>query len=174
MSTKRLGWIAASTALALSAVGTTSASAARPTFSPPPPGPVHFQLAKVRETGVGFTLSSNPNAPLPALRVGSNFTLTAVVVAPGAGVGTPGVQIGRVLIECVVITAAPDGICTGIFHLPNGFLSVSGNGPFTKSKVKRWAVTGGVGVGQYADARGDITVTPTSNGAVAAVALGTR
>jgi hypothetical protein len=146
-------------------IGTTSASAALPTFQEPPL-PLHF--ANGREIGLGFNLNASPNAVLPVLPVGSRFAVTYVLVNGELAFGkSSGARVGRILIECTVLAETPDGMCDGIAHLPDGFITFSGNGPFTRSKVEHWAITGGVGA--YANVRGEITVTTVPGGANAVV-----
>ena len=122
----------------------------------------HFQLVDVRTTGIGYDASA-----VSAPTVGSRFVITASLSNRRRLYGRPfGATVGRLLIECTVLTDAPDGLCDGIAHLPDGYFTISGSGPFGTAKVKRWAITGGVG--PY-NGWGQMFVTTTSAGSFAAV-----
>ena len=47
-----------------------------------------------------------------------------------------------------------------IVHVPDGYLTISGNGGFVDGRVDHYAITGGVG--PYANDRGQVTI---NNGA---------
>jgi hypothetical protein len=107
----------------------------------------------VEVTGVGFNVNSNAIPP-----VGSTEVFTGILFNNASQFGKPdGRRVGRVLLDCVVLTETPDGVCTGIAHVPDGFFTLVGNGPFTKYWVRHYAITGGIG--PYANERGEFTVT---------------
>ena len=137
MTTKRLR--ALTCALGLFAlVGVAQAGAASPTRV------LEFTNNYLHYTPIG----SNPGS------VGSTFVITGRINNAGtAQFGKPsGALIGRILVDCTVL-AQNDGICTGIVHLPDGFFTFAGNGPFTTSNLRYYAITGGVG--PYANDRGE-------------------
>lgn len=106
----------------------------------------------LRYTSVGVSASS----AVPPL--GSSFVVTGRLNNAGsAQFGKPkGAAIGRILVDCTVLSDTPDGICTGIAHVPNGFFTFAGNGPFTNEHLRYYAITGGVG--PYANDRGELKV----------------
>jgi len=63
-----------------------------------------------------------------------------------------------VLVDCTILAVTSesiDGVCSGIIHVPDGYLTFGGNGAFTsKAKAKHWSISGGVG--PYANDRGEI------------------
>jgi len=166
MSGKRLG---ALTGLVLGIVlmtGVVQAEAAGSTqvlkFSNPP----------AQFSGIGFN-ANDPNAIPP---VGSTFIITTILKNVGTQFGKPsGTTVGRVLIECSVMvvdtaTESIDGVCSGIVHVPNGFLTIGGNGAFENNRVNYYDITGGDG--PYANDRGQIKVVNYKNGgSVATVTL---
>ena len=122
--------------------------------------------------GVGFDLN-NPNAIPP---VGSKIEIAVKLENIGSQFGKPsGATVGRALLDCTVIVVniprGPDGICDGIAHLPNGYLTFEGNGSFAvNQKLNYYGITGGVG--PYANERGQIKVVNNANGSsVATVTL---
>jgi len=123
-------------------------------------------------SGVGFD-ASNPNAIPP---VGSSVIIRVRLQNVGSQFGKPaGATVGRVLLDCTVLvvdTSAQtlDGICSGIAHVPDGYLTFVGNGGFGSARVNYYAITGGVG--PYANDRGEIKVVNNKNGSsVATVTL---
>jgi len=115
-------------------------------------------------TGIGFNLN-DPNAIPP---LGSSIAIRARLENVGSQFGKPsGATVGRVLLQCTVLTdysatGTIDGICNGIAHVPNGFLTFDGNGGFSNASVNFYAVTGGVG--PYANDRGSIKVVNHKDG----------
>ena len=94
--------------------------------------------------------------------IGSTAVLTARFSNRSAQFGKPpGTSVGRFLLDCTVLNVPADGLCTGIVHVPDGFFLIGGNGPFVQSP-RRYAITGGVG--PYANAQGQVTITTTSQG----------
>ena len=144
------------TAAVVAAVWAGEAWAPHPVTSTPPLI-LRFRLGPI-------TATSSTTTPLP---VGSRIAITAVLSNRGRQFKKPsGAVVGRMLIECTVLVATPDGICAGIAHLPDGFFTFAGSGPFTRSTVKHWAITGGIG--PY-DGTGEMTVTSSSKGSFALV-----
>jgi hypothetical protein len=115
-------------------------------------------------TGVGFD-ANDPNA-VPTL--GDSYVIRIRLENIGQQFGKPtGTIVGRVLINCSVLYSDPssqtlDGICNGIAHIPNGFLTFEGNAVFNNTQVDHWAITGGIG--PYQNARGQINVVNHKNG----------
>ena len=149
MSSKRLGVLSGSLICVALMIGVVQAAAATPTkvlkfFNPP-----GVQIS------VGF--SENSNTPPP---VGASQVIQVVLENVGSQFGKPsGTKVGHVLIDCTVLLADPsaqrfDGICSGIAHVPDGYITFGGNGGFGNGKVNYYAITGGVG--HYAKDRGEI------------------
>ena len=114
-----------------------------------------FLLNFVHLTPIGYSPSSFPP-------VGAREEFTGLLYNDVPQFGKPySVRIGRILVDCAVLTEAPDGLCTGIAHVPDGYFIFAGNGPFTPTLTRHYAITGGVG--PYADARGEITIHYTPN-----------
>jgi hypothetical protein len=115
-------------------------------------------------TGVGFNLN-DPSAVPP---LGSSIAIRVRLENVGSQFGKPsGATVGRVLLQCTVLTNALetgtiDGLCNGIAHVPDGYLTFEGNGNFSNAKVNFYAVTGGVG--PYANDRGSIRVVNHTDG----------
>jgi len=91
----------------------------------------------------------------------------------GSQFGKPsGAIVGRALLDCAVLAVNPpniDALCNGVAHVPDGFITFSGNG-LSNTKVAYYDVTGGVGA--YANDRGQIKVVSLANGgSVATVTL---
>jgi hypothetical protein len=151
-------------ALALTVGGIDAAAAGSATV-------LKFYDPPAQVTGVGFN-ADDPNAVPP---VGGSLVLRLRLENIGTQFGKPNHTIvGRVLIDCTVLTVdsaqSIDGICAGIAHLPNGYLTFAGNGIFTDAQLTRFAITGGVG--PYANDRGQIKVVNNQNGSsVATVTL---
>jgi hypothetical protein len=149
-----------SVAAAFTALGAAPlAWAPHPITVAPATGPgelvLHLRLGDVRTTG---SVSGE---------LGSRFAITATLSNRGRQFGKPdGARVGRMLIDCTVLSDLPDGLCSGIAHLPDGYFTFSGSGPFSRAKVKRWAITGGVGT--Y-NGWGQMFVRTGSAGSVAAV-----
>jgi len=94
--------------------------------------------------------------------IGSSAILTARLYNRTAQFGkASGTPVGRILLDCSVLTVPPDGNCTGIVHLPDGFFLIGGNGPFVPSP-RLYAITGGVG--PYVAARGEVKIVTSANG----------
>lgn len=94
----------------------------------------------------------------PGGQIGSTFVITGRINNAGsAQFGKPaGALVGRILVDCTVLSQSPDGICNGIAHLPDGFFTFVGNGPFSTSTHRYYAITGGVG--PYANDRGQLKI----------------
>jgi len=127
---------------------------------------LRFSNPASQAAGVGFNVNSNAAPP-----VGASLVITIHLQNVGSQFGKPsGATVGRVLLDCTVLavnTQSADGICNGIAHVPNGFVTFVGNGGFSNSKVNYYAITGGVG--PYANDRGQIKVTNHANGGSSAV-----
>ena len=149
MFSKRLG---ALTILALGivlSIGVVQASAAGSTQV------LKFRSANQTYGAVGFNVN-DPNAIPP---VGGQFIVHIVLENGVPQFGKPtGARVGRVLLDCTFLTAAGftggDGICSGIAHVPDGYITFGGNGGFSNGKVNYYAITGGVG--HYVNDRGEI------------------
>src|SRR5262245_26780636 len=171
MARKRSAPVAAVVAAAALA-GSTSVYAGHPVFTSAavmpitdPTGTWHFRLGEVKRTGVAFAAGAE-GAP----RVGSHFAITLSLFNQGRQYGKPtGARVGRMLIDCTVLAEKPDGLCNGIAHVPDGFFTFSGSGPFTRAKVKHWAITGGIG--PYA-VDGQMIVRSSASGSSAVVRRG--
>jgi hypothetical protein len=162
MSVKRIGKLTAGLIAVALAVGVVQAGAQGSTrvlkFSNPPG----------TFTGIGFPTNSNAAPP-----VGARAILTVRLHNIGSQFGKPGGAIvGRALLDCVVLAVNPpniDALCSGVAHVPDGFITFSGNG-LGNARVTYYDVTGGVGA--YANDRGQIKVVSTANGgSVATVTL---
>ncbi len=118
------------------------------------------------QTSIGFSPTSN--APPP---IGASQVVSVVLRNTVPQFGKPaGAAIGHVHIDCTVLSVggqSVDGTCSGIAHVPNGYLTFGGDGIFQNNRVNLWAITGGVG--PYAFARGEIAVTNHPNGSSNAV-----
>lgn len=147
MAAKRLGLVTTCLLGLLATIGVVQASAQGSTTV------LKFHGAHMTQAGVGFNINSNAAPPL-----GSQYIVTVVLDNAAPQFGKPaGAQIGRALIDCTFLSLnAPngDGICTGIAHLPNGFVTFDGSGLFANTKYQHWGVTGGVG--PYAHDRGQL------------------
>lgn len=109
-------------------------------------------------TSLGF--APNPASSPP---VGSTVIFRGRLYNDGVQFGKAnGAAVGRVVLDCTVLSDPVDGYCAGIVHLPDGFFIIAGNGPLTLVPVHRYAVTGGIG--PHATARGEFTVTNGANG----------
>jgi hypothetical protein len=137
------GWLVGLVAM----VGATQAAAAGSTTV------LMFHSANQTQTAVGFNINSNEAPP-----IGSQYIITLTLVNAVPQFGKPaGVSVGRVLLDCTILSLnGPngDGICSGIAHVPNGYITFDGNGGFSNSKHQYYAITGGVG--SYASDRGQI------------------
>jgi hypothetical protein len=126
-----------------------------------------FNSPPSQETAIGFNGNSNAFPPVGA-SIGLHVILQNAVPQFGKPVGA---TVGRVVIQCTVLieltAQSGDGICNGIAHIPNGFITIEGNGGFANNAVNYWAITGGVG--PYANDRGAIQVTNHKNGTSTAV-----
>jgi hypothetical protein len=157
MSLRRFGALTASVIAAVLSFGALQAEAQGATTV------LKFYDATSTFTGVGFD-ANNPNAVPP---LGSSFIITIVLKNIGSQFGKPsGTKIGRVLIECTVLTENTpqdlDGYCNGIAHVPNGFFTFAGDGALTNARISYFGITGGAGT--YADDRGQIKVVNLPNG----------
>lgn len=161
MSGKRFGVLTACAIGLLLVIGVVQAGAAGSTQV------LKFNSPPSQEAAIGFNGNSDAFPP-----VGGSIALHVVLRNAVSQFGKPaGATVGRVIIQCTVLieeTAdSGDGICNGIAHVPNGFISIEGNGAFTNNPVDYWAITGGVGA--YANDRGSIQVTNHKNGTSTAV-----
>ena len=106
-------------------------------------------------TGPYWNRHTNPPTPPP---VGEQAHLAGIVFNNTAQFGqAANARVGRFLLDCTVLTRAGDGLCVGIVHVPDGFFTIAGNGPFLDASVRHYAITGGVG--PYAIARGQMSTT---------------
>jgi hypothetical protein len=163
MSRERLGVLTACALGLVLMIGVVQASAQGSTQV------LKFYNPPSQVTGVGFNLNSNTPPP-----VGASIIITVRLQNIGSQFGKPsGATVGRVLLDCTFLSVNPpngDGICSGIAHVPNGYLTFGGNGGFTNARVDYYAITGGVG--PYANDRGQIKVVNNRNGSsVATVTL---
>jgi hypothetical protein len=116
-------------------------------------------------TGIG---GFNPNAQNAIPPVGSSIAIRVRLENVGSQFGkASGATIGRALLQCTVltdfsVTGTVDGICDGIAHVPDGFVTFEGSGGFSNANVNFYAVTGGVG--PYANDRGWIKVVNHKDG----------
>jgi hypothetical protein len=158
MSIRRLGLLSGGLVAVVLLTGAPqagAAGAARVLKFYNPPGTV---------TGIGFD-ANNPNATPP---LGSSLAIRVRLENIGSQFGKPsGATVGRALLQCTVltdfaVTRTVDGICNGIAHVPDGFITFEGNGGFSNANVNFYAVTGGVG--PYANDRGWIKVVNHRNG----------
>jgi hypothetical protein len=157
MSTGRLGALVVALLGVVLVVGAVQAGAA---------GPVRvlkFYNPPGQADGVGFDFNSSNSAP----PVGARLEIRVLLENVGSQYGKPsGAKVGRALLDCTVVTSfaetgTVDGLCQGIAHVPDGFLTFEGNG-LGNAKVTFYAVTGGVG--PYADERGSIRVVNHNDG----------
>jgi len=161
MSAKRLGVLTACALGLVLMIGVVQAGAQGSTTV------LKFRSASQTDAAVGFNINDQ-NAVPP---VGSQFIVHVVLTNAAPQFGKPiGARVGRVLLDCTFLTSAGfnggDGICSGIAHVPNGYITFDGNGGFGNGNVHYYAITGGVG--PYANDRGQIR---TSNGGGATVTL---
>ena len=100
-------------------------------------------------------------SPADAVKqVGSTAALTMRIANASEQFGKPaGTTVGRILLDCRLLSVPSDGLCTGIVHVPNGYFLIGGNGPFTTGP-RHYAITGGIG--PYANARGEVTIATTA------------
>jgi hypothetical protein len=113
-----------------------------------------FHQGNQTQAAVGFNINSNATPP-----VGSQYIITLALYNAAPQFGRPtGARIGRALLDCTILsvnTANGDGNCTGILHVPDGYLTFGGSGSaFDNAKYGYWAITGGVG--PYANDRGQL------------------
>jgi hypothetical protein len=113
---------------------------------------LHFRLAGVSEFTVGYSKFSLTPPP-----VGSQMVYVGAVYNTDVQFGKPfDAPVGRILVDCTtLVSSPPDGVCTGIVHVPDGFFTFAGNGVYTRYTRDHYGITGGVG--PYANARGQIT-----------------
>jgi len=112
----------------------------------------------------GFNLNSNAAPP-----IGAGVAISVRIVNAVSQFGKPaGTTVGHALLQCTILSDPDpqqddfDGYCSGIAHLPNGFLTFAGNGIFADTSTQVYAITGGVG--PYADARGQIVSSRGKDG----------
>jgi hypothetical protein len=155
MSVKRLGL------LTVGALGLALTLGAAQGGAVGSPGVVALYAPHVQLTWLMPGRESGP-ATGAATTIGSQAILSARLYNRTIQFGKPtGSTVGRLLLDCTVLNVPTDGNCTGIVHLPNGFFLIGGNGPFVVSP-RHYAITGGVG--PYATARGQVTITTTPKG----------
>jgi hypothetical protein len=147
MSLRRFGVLVAFAIGLGLVVGIAQAGAAGPTQV------LKLHGGQMTQTAVGFNINSNATPPL-----GSQYIITVVLSNAAAQFGKPiGARVGRALIDCTFLSANTsngDGICSGIAHLPDGYITFGGNGGFSNARYQHWAITGGVG--PYATDRGEL------------------
>jgi hypothetical protein len=152
MSVNRLG------ALAACALGLTMVMGVVQAGATGPKRVLEFSDTHVRITAVGFDANSTTLPP-----VGSRELIKGLLVNNASQFGKPkGTVVGRILLDCTVLSEPLDGICTGIAHVPDGFFTFAGNGPFTGASLRYYAITGGVG--SYANDRGELKTAIMSVG----------
>jgi hypothetical protein len=118
---------------------------------------LEFGEIHVRATPAGLAADST------AAPVGSTLAIKGLLVNNTPQFGKPrGAVVGRILLGCTVLSVPLDGICTGIVHVPDGFFTIAGNGPFTGTSLRYYAITGGVGA--YANDRGELETAILSIG----------
>ena len=127
---------------------------------------LNFRIGGELETIVGDNLS--PSAAQP---VGSHEVFIGALYNRGAQFGKPNdAPVGRMLLDCTTLVATPpDGVCTGIVHVPDGFFTITGNGAYTGYKVDHYGISGGDG--PYANARGELTNVRYQRGGLVTVTL---
>ena len=161
MFAKRLGAVTTLVLGIALMIGVVQASAAGSTKV------LKFRSANQTYAGVGFNVNDQ-NAVPP---VGSQFIVHIILENGAPQFGKPtGARVGRVLLDCTFLTPAGfnggDGICSGIAHVPDGYITFDGSGGFGNASVNYYAITGGVG--PYANDRGQIR---TSKGGGATLTL---
>jgi hypothetical protein len=157
MIARRLGIVMVGMLGLVLMLGAPSAGAAGPTRV------LKLQLSHVQGqwTGPYWNRHTTPETPPP---VGEQVNVTGLVVNDAVLFGkATGARVGRILLECTVL-AESDGLCTGIVHVPDGFFTIAGNGPFSKATLRHYAITGGSGA--YANARGEMTTNRTGGAKV--------
>ncbi len=116
---------------------------------------LQFRLVHIQNegwTGPYWNRHTTPPTPVP---VGEEAHLSGIVLNNVAQFGkAANARVGRLLLDCTVVTRAGDGFCVGILHVPDGFFTIAGNGPFVDATVRHYAITGGIG--PYALARGQM------------------
>ncbi len=123
---------------------------------------LHLENVTYQWTGPYWNRDIDPVPP-----VGETAMLTGIVANTAAQFGkTADARVGRILLECTVLAEPTDGLCTGIVHVPDGFFTIAGNGPFVPATARHYAITGGVGF--YASERGEFTTSRSTSGAVIA------
>ena len=162
MSFTRIGTVSAGLIAGALAVGVIQAGAQGSTRN------LKFSNPPGTFTGVGFPTTGNAVPP-----VGSRAIISVRLRNVGSQFGKPsGAIVGRALLDCTVLAVNPpniDALCSGVAHVPDGFITFSGNG-LGNTKVTYYDVTGGVGA--YANDRGQIKVVSLANGgSVATVTL---
>jgi hypothetical protein len=165
MSGKRLGVVTGCVLGLVLMVGAVQASAAGSALV------LKFYDTGSQVTGVGFN-ANDPNAIPP---VGGELVITLHLQNIGAQFGKPsGTTVGHVLLDCTVpsvdtSTETVDGVCSGIAHVPNGYITFGGNGGFANGRVSYYGITGGVG--PYANDRGQIKAVNNKNGSSVATVM---
>jgi hypothetical protein len=149
MSVSRMGVISACTLGLLLTTGAVQAGAGNRAHV------LQFRLVHIQNqgwTGPYWNRHTNPPTPAPP---GEQAHITGIVLNNVEQFGQPAnARVGRILLDCTVFTSAGDGLCVGIVHLPDGYFTIAGNGPFVDASVRYYAVTGGIG--PYAIAHGQM------------------
>ena len=136
-----------STGLAIAAVAVTALVAAvAPAGAQTQPGTMHFVATAENFEPIGFTGNRAP-------RAGDAFVFSGSLYE-WAG-RKRGERVGRFEVH-IVATSARGGYQTGVAFLPGGQIVLAGFTPFSDVSIERQAAIGGTG--QYAGARGFITV----------------
>lgn len=113
-------------------------------------------------TGPSWNRDTNPPTPPP---IGEQAQITGLVYNEAAQFGKAGnAQVGRIVLSCTVVAIPTDGLCAGMIHVPDGFFTIAGNGPFVGANVRRYAITGGIG--PYANARGELKTSGAGDASV--------
>jgi hypothetical protein len=157
MFARRIALLFCTAAAVAATIGVVAANAASPSTV------LKFNDANGQDVAVGFNIN-DPNEIPP---VGSSIVTTLKLQNIGSQFGKPsGATVGRVLLQCTILalnaSGEPDGTCSGIAHVPNGYFTFGGNGGFVQAKISYFDITGGVG--PYANDRGQIRVVNKANG----------
>jgi hypothetical protein len=117
---------------------------------------LQLRLVELHNEGWTGPYWNRHTSPQTAPPVGEQAHIAGIVVNNVAQFGhSTNARVGRLGLDCTVLTKAGDGLCVGIVHVPDGFFTISGNGPFVDASVRHYAITGGIG--PYANARGEMT-----------------
>jgi len=143
--------LACAVAVSVAAAGASAAAGSKPTRV------LRLVSRTTQFTPIGFP--ANQNTPPP---VGSRYIVQIALFNQAAQFGRPaGARIGSVEIDCT-FTTGQRNLCTGVAHVPDGFITFTGANPSSGAPVEWYAVTGGVSA--YANLHGQIKATNSQNG----------